>query len=457
MSLSTYAQALDVPGTIDAQFLDLPDDVIVSVMRNHQRYLAVRDTKTKKLVVALALLARPFQLLPRRRRQAIEHAGIDSVPAIIRLNNICNDLGLDTSSTGATLSWAFELYQRGIITKEHTGGIELHWGDAETIEKLLFMLTRREGFGNVLADSTRAVEKGHYPPEALRYRMAVKGLMQSDPHDARILKAFALGLAVATRGMDHLRNRVTLEINARINDDPAFIRAVTTPRRGIGQSTLEVLGAFSGQWQCSLFEAVFKGGIEAKLNDRQLQPLRDFCNFINDLEARASRPGPSGSGENAAAVLDDMMARYNVDRKRVFVLGHSNGGFMAEGSKNDIFALSYYNEGELEFINRQGLDYYGRTLDELQTFLTKLARAITTGDGQAAARLWEVPAFVIGDDMAMPLTDPEQIADFFGGARAEYNANGITDTHPQILTVDWISDKLCVVKVRWPYLDSEGR
>ena len=74
----------------------------------------------------------------------------------------------------------------------------------------------------MLADSTRAVEKGHYPAEALKYRMAVKGLMQSDPHDARILKAFALGLAVATRGMDHLRNRVTLEINARINDDPAF-------------------------------------------------------------------------------------------------------------------------------------------------------------------------------------------------------------------------------------------
>jgi aldehyde:ferredoxin oxidoreductase len=84
------------------------------------------------------------------------------------------------------------------------------------------MTSRREGFGNVLADSTRAVERRHYPAEALRYRMAVKGLMQSDPHDARILKAFALGLAVATRGMDHLRNRVTLEINARINDDPAF-------------------------------------------------------------------------------------------------------------------------------------------------------------------------------------------------------------------------------------------
>ncbi|MGH9330420.1 MAG: aldehyde ferredoxin oxidoreductase family protein [Vicinamibacterales bacterium] len=148
--------------------------------------------------------------------------GIDRVEPVIRLNNVCNDLGLDTASTGSALSWAMELFQRGIITTRETGGLALTWGNAETVEQLLFMLARREGFGEVLADSTRAVEKGHYPAEALRYRMAVKGLMQSDPHDARILKAFALGVAVATRGMDHLRNRVTLEINARINDDPAF-------------------------------------------------------------------------------------------------------------------------------------------------------------------------------------------------------------------------------------------
>jgi aldehyde:ferredoxin oxidoreductase len=150
------------------------------------------------------------------------NVGIDRIESVIRLNNICNDLGLDTAGTGSAIAWALELYQRGIITTGHTGGLALAWGDAALIERLLFMMSRREGFGNVLADTTRAVEKGHYPPEALQYRMAVKGLMQSDPHDARILKAFALGLAVATRGMDHLRNRVTLEINARINDDPAF-------------------------------------------------------------------------------------------------------------------------------------------------------------------------------------------------------------------------------------------
>lgn len=98
-----------------------------------------------------------------------------------------------------------------------------------------------------------------------------------------------------------------LRLIANRDDDPAFIRAVTTPRRGIGQATLEALGSFAGQWQCSLFEAVFKGGVESKLSDRQLQPLRDFCEFINQLEARASRLGAAGKGDNAAQVLDDMM------------------------------------------------------------------------------------------------------------------------------------------------------
>ena len=104
-----------------------------------------------------------------------------------------------------------------------------------------------------------------------------------------------------------------LRLIANQEDDPAFIRAVTTPRRGIGQSTLEVLGTVAGQWQCSLFEAVYKGGIEDKLADRQLTPLRQFCDFINRLESRASRPGPSGSGEHAAEVLDDLMAAINYE------------------------------------------------------------------------------------------------------------------------------------------------
>ena len=98
-----------------------------------------------------------------------------------------------------------------------------------------------------------------------------------------------------------------LRLIANEDDDPAFIRAITTPKRGVGQATLEALGEFAGQWQCSLFEAVFKGGIEAKLADRQLNPLREFCNFINRVEAHAHRPG------HAAELLDDLMKEIHYE------------------------------------------------------------------------------------------------------------------------------------------------
>jgi ATP-dependent DNA helicase Rep len=104
-----------------------------------------------------------------------------------------------------------------------------------------------------------------------------------------------------------------LRLIANEGDDPAFIRAVTTPKRGVGMATLEALGEFSKQWNCSLFEAALKGGIEAKLAERQLYPLREFCHWINDLESRATRPGPSGSGDNAAELLDDMMKEMNYE------------------------------------------------------------------------------------------------------------------------------------------------
>ncbi len=98
-----------------------------------------------------------------------------------------------------------------------------------------------------------------------------------------------------------------LRLIANEDDDPAFIRAITTPKRGVGQATLEVLGAFAGQWQCSLFAAVFKGGIEAKLAEKQLRPLRQFCNFINQVEAHAHREG------HASELLDDLMKEINYE------------------------------------------------------------------------------------------------------------------------------------------------
>jgi ATP-dependent DNA helicase Rep len=71
------------------------------------------------------------------------------------------------------------------------------------------------------------------------------------------------------------------------DDDPAFLRAVTTPRRGIGTTTLVKLGEFASQWKTSLFEALFSPALSGAVGSKALGALHDFGRFVNDLEHRA--------------------------------------------------------------------------------------------------------------------------------------------------------------------------
>jgi len=135
--------------------------------------------------------------------------GIEDTANVIELSNACNELGLDISSSGTILSWVFELFEKGIINKEMTEE-KLSFGDFELAKRLLYKISRREGFGDILAESTHNVKR--FGEKSKDYLTAVKGLPQSDPHDVRYIKAFALGIATSSRGADHLRSRPTLEI-----------------------------------------------------------------------------------------------------------------------------------------------------------------------------------------------------------------------------------------------------
>jgi len=91
-----------------------------------------------------------------------------------------------------------------------------------------------------------------------------------------------------------------LRLLANDDDDPAFIRAITTPKRGVGTATLTALGEYSGGRHLSMFAAMFEAGLETRLAARQLEPLRQFGEFINRIGWRAQR-------EPAAQVLDELV------------------------------------------------------------------------------------------------------------------------------------------------------
>jgi hypothetical protein len=98
---------------------------------------------------------------------------------------------------------------------------------------------------------------------------------------------------------------------------------------------------------------------------------------------------------------------------------------------------------------------HGRS-EEVQQLLDRMARAITSGDGESMAELWETPALVMGDEQVLAVTSDQQVAQFFGGAKEQYNARGITDTRGEIVRSHWPTENIVFVEVRWPYLDAKG-
>ncbi|WP_284616052.1 ATP-dependent helicase [Aquabacterium humicola] len=86
------------------------------------------------------------------------------------------------------------------------------------------------------------------------------------------------------------------------DDDPAFLRAVTTPKRGIGHTTLGKLGEFSGKWKVSLFEALFAESLPGMLGAKAVGSLHEFGRYINELEHKARHT--SGSEDAKALLLE---------------------------------------------------------------------------------------------------------------------------------------------------------
>ncbi len=149
---------------------------------------------------------------PRPEYETIDSLGpmcwISDFATIMKANQLCNELGLDTISTGVTISFAMELYEKGIITKKDAG-LSLGWGNEDSMLELARMIAYREGFGDILAEGTsRAAER--IGKNASRYAMHVKR-MEIPRQEPRTLKAFALGHAVSNRGADHLYALPTID------------------------------------------------------------------------------------------------------------------------------------------------------------------------------------------------------------------------------------------------------
>ena len=135
---------------------------------------------------------------------------------MVKANALANQLGVDVDMLGGSIGWAMECFEKGIITEEDTGGMQLSWGNVEVIIKLFEMISYREGFGDLLAEGcARASEI--IGRNSKYYCMQIK--RQELYESLRGAMAWALGAVVSTRGGGHTTGTPQLETVGRLDPE----------------------------------------------------------------------------------------------------------------------------------------------------------------------------------------------------------------------------------------------
>ncbi len=127
--------------------------------------------------------------------------------SLVKINRLCDRLGLDTISTGGVIAWAMEAYEKGLIRTEDLG-FELRWGDGEAVLRLVEMIAYRRGLGDVLAEGVMRASQ-RIGPEAEKFAIHVKGL-ELPAHHPRRYHSIGLAYATSNIGASHLQGMTML-------------------------------------------------------------------------------------------------------------------------------------------------------------------------------------------------------------------------------------------------------
>jgi aldehyde:ferredoxin oxidoreductase len=154
----------------------------------------------------------------------------NNLESIIKINDICNRYGLDTISTGAAIAFTIECYEKGIITKNDTDGLEMTWGNHKSIVAMTEKVGKREGFGDIIADGVKkAAERIGKGSE--KYAMHVGG-QEFPAHDSRGGPQFAIGYgAEPTPGRHTQGGEGPLPAGAMPEYDPMSLKGRGKPHK----------------------------------------------------------------------------------------------------------------------------------------------------------------------------------------------------------------------------------
>jgi aldehyde:ferredoxin oxidoreductase len=249
-------------------------------------------------------------------------AMVDDLEGVIYAGHLCNVYGLDTISTGATIAFVCDLFDKGVLNSGDTGGLEIRYGDIETSHRLIEMTAKREGFGSLIAEGSAALAVHFDVPEMA----ATVRNLEVPMHDARSFSGMAPVYALSPRGACHLQGDMY---------------GVDT-----GQNPPEELGIIPGD----RFEnSLEKGRIAARaMAYRSIDNALTVCHFMNPGASRIQRAINAATGWDYS--LDDLLKTG----KRIFslkrIINHNLGSTMADDRLPELLLKSFKEGGTLGFV-----------------------------------------------------------------------------------------------------------
>jgi len=204
---------------------------------------------------------------------------VTNVKAVCYANHLCNTYGLDTITTGSTIAFAMECYDKGLLSPKDTDGIALLWGSEEAVIQMIHKIGTHEGAGKLLGLGTRRMAE-KLGSNSIDFAVQVKGL-EIPMHDARAGFSWAPNYATATRGGCHLHGMTDLYEDS---EDPIPEWGFTGTYERLSNEGKAEMTRFAQNWAHILDSLVM-----CYFATVVLEPS-DFCNLINTATGRDLKP-----------------------------------------------------------------------------------------------------------------------------------------------------------------------
>jgi len=186
------------------------------------------------------------------------NCGVDDLDKIIEADTLCDDYGIDTISFGGSVGFLMECFQRGLLSRDDTDGIDFTFGNGDTIVKCAHLVGKRDGFGDFLCRGVKAMAE-KIGQDSDKFACHVRGL-EPPGHSARALKTMAISYAVSPRGASHHDGRGGSEYklgrDERLTTDGRVLLAYNTSNWTPVRDSLII---------CSFCEAVY-GGVLSQIH-----------------------------------------------------------------------------------------------------------------------------------------------------------------------------------------------